>query len=150
VALGNFHAPCSWQFKVFNTPSSAPATLLHSIVASIVVAFRISFLLQMPKQQHYAVKVGKHPGVYRSWADCAEQVNGFSGAVFKKFDSFDDAVSFINDYTAAPLATPLRQNSQKQTPKKRQSSSKQRTNRSKDSEDDQAGLVAVFGAVLKF
>lgn len=32
----------------------------------------------------YAVKKGRHPGIYNSWDDCKKQVNGYSGAEFKK------------------------------------------------------------------
>lgn len=42
----------------------------------------------------YAVKQGRKPGVYSSWAECQEQINGFSGAKYKKFTNFDEAVTF--------------------------------------------------------
>lgn len=32
----------------------------------------------------YAVKVGRVPGVYATWAECSKQVTGFRGAEFKK------------------------------------------------------------------
>lgn len=40
----------------------------------------------MTKQKYYVVWVGRQPGIYSSWADCAEQVNGFSGAKYKAFE----------------------------------------------------------------
>ena len=40
----------------------------------------------MAKQKYYVVWVGRQPGIYSSWADCAEQVNGFSGAKYKAFE----------------------------------------------------------------
>ena len=33
----------------------------------------------------YAVKEGKKPGIYHTWDECKEQVNGYSGAVYKSF-----------------------------------------------------------------
>lgn len=33
----------------------------------------------------YTVRKGHNPGVYTSWAECQEQVKGFSGAEFKSF-----------------------------------------------------------------
>ena len=43
----------------------------------------------------YAVKEGKKPGIYMSWDECKEQVNGYSGAVYKSFTSEDEAKAFI-------------------------------------------------------
>lgn len=31
-------------------------------------------------EKFYAVRVGYHPGVYHTWADCLEQVKGFKKA----------------------------------------------------------------------
>lgn len=39
------------------------------------------------KQKYYVVWSGRKPGVYTSWAECLEQVNGFSNPVFKSFSS---------------------------------------------------------------
>ena len=49
----------------------------------------------MPKK-YYAVKVGKTPGIYETWAECQKQIHGFSGAVFKGFASREQALEFIN------------------------------------------------------
>ena len=40
----------------------------------------------MAKSKFYVVWVGRQPGIYPSWAACAEQVNGYSGAKYKSFD----------------------------------------------------------------
>lgn len=45
----------------------------------------------------YAVKSGKNQGVYETWAECQEQVIGFKGAKYKKFPTYAEALSFIND-----------------------------------------------------
>lgn len=45
---------------------------------------------------YYGVKEGKMPGVYESWAECEEQVKGYSGAVFKKFSTYEEAFNFTN------------------------------------------------------
>lgn len=44
---------------------------------------------------YYAVKVGKKPGVYKTWDACKEQVHGYKGAVYKKFDEKEQAQSFV-------------------------------------------------------
>lgn len=43
---------------------------------------------------YYAVARGRIPGVYRTWAECSAQVNGFSGARYKKFPTATAAASF--------------------------------------------------------
>ena len=47
----------------------------------------------------YAVKVGKSPGVYRTWEDCAKQVHKYPKAVYKKFSTMSDANRFIKNPT---------------------------------------------------
>lgn len=46
--------------------------------------------------KYYAVKKGKNPGIYTSWEECQNEVLGFSGAIYKSFENYDDAVDFIN------------------------------------------------------
>lgn len=48
------------------------------------------------KQKFYAVRRGLVPGVYRSWAECQENVNGFPGAIFKSFDTEEEALAFVS------------------------------------------------------
>lgn len=45
----------------------------------------------MTKKKYYVVWVGNQPGIYNSWAECAEQVNGFPGAKYKAFEREDYA-----------------------------------------------------------
>lgn len=42
----------------------------------------------------YGVRKGYSQGVFESWEEAKEQVNGFPGAVFKKFSSYDEAEDF--------------------------------------------------------
>ena len=46
---------------------------------------------------YYAVNKGHIPGIYNSWEECKTQINKFSGALFKKFDKYDDAVQFYKN-----------------------------------------------------
>ena len=48
-------------------------------------------------KKFYAVKIGKKPGIYKTWEECQEQINGFSGAIYKGFPSESEAIDFIND-----------------------------------------------------
>jgi len=51
----------------------------------------------MPKNKFYVVWKGKKPGIYDGWADCKKQVDGFNGAMFKGFPTFDLAKIALND-----------------------------------------------------
>jgi ribonuclease HI len=44
----------------------------------------------------YAVAKGRTTGILLTWPECQESVKGFSGAIFKKFDTKGDAEEFIN------------------------------------------------------
>lgn len=48
----------------------------------------------MPKK-YYAVRVGRVPGVYDTWPECQEQVNGYSSAVYKGFKTRKEAENFL-------------------------------------------------------
>lgn len=39
------------------------------------------------KQRYYVVWRGYQPGVYATWAECSAQIDGFSGADYKAFDT---------------------------------------------------------------
>lgn len=44
----------------------------------------------------YAVQKGKKPGIYASWDECKENVQGVSGAIYKSFNSESEANAFLN------------------------------------------------------
>ena len=43
------------------------------------------------KKKFYVVWSGLNPGVYHSWDDCQAQIKGVKGAVYKSFDSKEEA-----------------------------------------------------------
>ena len=45
----------------------------------------------MSKKKFYVVWNGLNPGIYRSWDDCQAQIKGVKGAVYKSFDSKEEA-----------------------------------------------------------
>jgi len=49
----------------------------------------------MPKAGYYAVKVGKRPGIYTTWEDCREQVDGYPCAKYKKLRTVEEAEAWI-------------------------------------------------------
>ncbi len=82
------------------------------------------------KQKWYAVRIGRQPGVYSTWKDCQQevrgfilrthflsqtilaqlppglQVHGFSGAVFKSFNSKQQAQEFLQHGSRTSAAMP--------------------------------------------
>ncbi len=54
----------------------------------------------------YAVKVGRTPGIYATWAECSAQVNGYPGAIFKKFTTLAEAQIFIGEERKVPALPP--------------------------------------------
>lgn len=48
-------------------------------------------------KKFYAVKIGKTPGVYETWGECQNQINGFSGAVYKGFATKEEALAFVGE-----------------------------------------------------
>ncbi len=47
------------------------------------------------KQEYYAVAVGRKPGIYKTWAECEEQVKGYSKAEYKSFKTEREAKEYL-------------------------------------------------------
>ena len=47
----------------------------------------------MAKNKYYVVWKGVNPGIYNSWTDCQLQIKGYKGAVYKSFESKEEAES---------------------------------------------------------
>ncbi|MDM9582808.1 viroplasmin family protein [Nostoc sp. GT001] len=45
----------------------------------------------MPSKKYYAVFKGRKTGIFTSWEECEEQINGFSGALYKSFKTREEA-----------------------------------------------------------
>jgi ribonuclease HI len=43
----------------------------------------------------YVVHKGKNVGIYDTWTECKQQIVGYKGAIFKKFDNQSDADRFL-------------------------------------------------------
>lgn len=46
-------------------------------------------------KKYYAVKKGVVPGIYRTWAECKQNIDGFSGAVYRGFPTLEEAEAFL-------------------------------------------------------
>ena len=49
----------------------------------------------MSKKKFYAVRKGKKTGIFNTWDECKEQVNGYSGAEYKSFLLKEEAEEYI-------------------------------------------------------
>ncbi len=47
--------------------------------------------------KYYAVKIGKVPGIYRTWDECKKMVDGFPNARYKSFLTLEEAKNFVGD-----------------------------------------------------
>jgi viroplasmin and RNaseH domain-containing protein len=41
--------------------------------------------MEKKKKWFYVVWIGRRTGIFKTWSECQEQINGFNGAKFKKF-----------------------------------------------------------------
>lgn len=51
-------------------------------------------------KKYYAVKAGRTPGIYETWADCQSQTNGFPNALFKSFTTRREAECYLSETTS--------------------------------------------------
>jgi len=47
------------------------------------------------KKNYYAVRQGRIPGIYSTWEECKQQVDGYSGAEYKGFAEKNDAFEYM-------------------------------------------------------
>ncbi|KAK3225522.1 hypothetical protein Dsin_005384 [Dipteronia sinensis] len=55
-----------------------------------------SVLYEMGRKYVYVVFKGRRTGVFNSWPECHEHVDGFPGASYQKFNSTDEAYKAIS------------------------------------------------------
>lgn len=53
--------------------------------------------------KYYAVRRGRKTGLFRSWADCKAQIDGFSGALYKSFTTQAEAEAYLSGGEAAKV-----------------------------------------------
>lgn len=58
------------------------------------------------KKKYYVVWHGVNPGIYENWEECKLQIKGFKGAIYKSFNSKEEA---SEAYSSPPkIATPIK------------------------------------------
>ena len=45
----------------------------------------------------YAVKKGRETGIFQTWDECKKQVDGFSGALYRSFATYQDAKEYLTE-----------------------------------------------------
>lgn len=58
-------------------------------------------------KKFYAVRIGRNPGVYKSWSECESRVKQFPGAIFKGFETEDEAKRFVGGIEEEKKVEPL-------------------------------------------
>ena len=58
------------------------------------------------EQKYYAVKVGRKPGIYRTWDECKAMVHGYSGPVYKSFKTLSEAEEFMGNNSSIKSKNP--------------------------------------------
>ncbi|MDD8049318.1 MAG: ribonuclease H family protein [Thomasclavelia sp.] len=46
--------------------------------------------------KYYAIKKGRKTGIFNTWNECKSYVDGYSGAVYKSFNSKEEADNYLN------------------------------------------------------
>ncbi len=78
------------------------------------------------KKNYYAVRVGRKPGIYKTWDECREQVEGFGSASYKGFAELKEAEEFLGSGNVAEGKRPGSLND------------KERSERSSDKHEDES------------
>ena len=56
-------------------------------------------------KKYYAVKKGVKPGIYETWAECQQQTNGYSGAEYKSYTTYNEALQYIKGKADSVVST---------------------------------------------
>ena len=44
---------------------------------------------------YYSVPIGREPLIYNTWDETQKNISGYSGAKYKKFKNYEEAVNFF-------------------------------------------------------
>lgn len=59
------------------------------------------------KKKFYAVREGRTTGIFTSWAECSESVQGFSGAAYKSFETLEEAQQYMGQGQSSAPKMPV-------------------------------------------
>ncbi len=73
--------------------------IAEAIAEAVAIGEAVAVVEPPKKIAFYAVKKGISPGIYSSWEECEQQIDGFSGAEYKKFKTKVEATEYMNTKT---------------------------------------------------
>jgi len=99
---------------------------------------------------YYVVHKGRLPGIYSSWNDCKKQIEGYEGAIFKKFVNQEEAQEFLKvgfGKNKVPKIVTRRKNDDE----KNSALIEKETQNSNDGEDDGSKCLFIYtdGSLIK-
>lgn len=65
--------------------------------------------------KYYAVKIGKTPGIYKTWDECKATTHGYPGAVYKSFKTLEEAEQFMGSSVGSGVLENVKGTSAAQT-----------------------------------
>lgn len=65
--------------------------------------------------KYYAVKIGKTPGIYKTWDECKAMTHGYPGAVYKSFKTLEEAEQFMGSSVGSSVLENVKGTSAAQT-----------------------------------
>jgi ATP-dependent DNA helicase PIF1 len=73
---------------------------VYTSIPSVATISQPVYTIKMPtKKLFYAVAIGRFPGIYETWDEVKEQVDGFSGCKHKKFKTLSEAEAYLVENT---------------------------------------------------
>ena len=91
----NCHGEVCDNYEDLGNGCGAPATGREVPRVTDRASSSVSFRVRQGRWRYYAVKKGRRVGVFGSWPECEVQVRYYSGAVFKGFNTEEEAISFV-------------------------------------------------------
>lgn len=85
TAIGNEKSP---KFKAFDTREEAEKFMTSSTTDLKITS-------DHSRKAYYAIKVGDKPGIYTSWAECQKFIGDWDTALFKGFDTKEEAEKWM-------------------------------------------------------
>ncbi|KAH3667005.1 hypothetical protein WICMUC_005352 [Wickerhamomyces mucosus] len=83
------------KFKKFSTKAAADNFIKSSTSNSDAIKPTPIMKKKDTNNTFYAVAKGKQIGIFTNWDDCKKNVNGFPGAIYKRFNSGHEAQQFM-------------------------------------------------------
>lgn len=75
------------------------------MVKSFVNLFEPEKKKKQKTMPYYAVGIGRQIGVFTTWPECKNAIDGYSNPKFRKFDSREEAESFVTSFAPSSLLT---------------------------------------------